>query len=161
MILKLHLRYFILASMVAGVFSVFFEIAAMAAEPVDQTRLTLSFHTLEGDSQQIRLDEIWRIRESYSYDEPARAAVIDYAFKRLFVDEPLKDVIEKVRRRRTVRQFTSPNGKPIYIVAEKIIGVVKSIPAQHHPKTKTVIVAREGQQQIQETRQSVQDLLVK
>jgi hypothetical protein len=33
--------------------------------------------------------------------------------------------------------------------------VSRPIPAQHHQNTKSVIVAREGEQQVQESRQSV------
>ena len=47
----------------------------------------LTFQTLDGDTQQVKSDEIWRIRATSTSDEPPGAVVIDYAFERVYVEE--------------------------------------------------------------------------
>jgi hypothetical protein len=121
----------------------------------------VSFQTLDGDSQQVDVAEIWRIRETNSIDEPPGAVVIDYAFERLYVKDTLNNVVRKVEERRKVERFTLPSGAPIYIVPDKVIGVSRAIPGQHHPKAHAIIIAREGQQQVQETRETVREALKK
>jgi hypothetical protein len=56
----------------------------------------LTFQTLDGDTQQVNPDEIWRIRATSTSDEPRDAIVIDYAFERVYVKESLASVVEKV-----------------------------------------------------------------
>ena len=121
----------------------------------------ISFRTLDGDILQVDLDEIWRIRAAIGRDEPAGSTVIDYAFERLFVGDPLETVVEEIRLRRDLRQFTLPSGAPIYIFPEKIIGIKRSIPNQHHPNSRSILIAREGEQQVQESRQAIRDSLGK
>jgi hypothetical protein len=121
----------------------------------------ISFRTLDGDSLQVDLDQIWRIRAAITRDEPAGATVIDYAFERLFVGDPLETVVEKIREQRDIKQFTLPSGAPIFIFPEKIIGIKRSIPNQHHRNTRSILIAREGEQQVQESRQAIRDLLGK
>jgi hypothetical protein len=43
----------------------------------------LTFQTLDGDTQQVNPDEIWRIRATSTTDEPTGAIVIEYAFERV------------------------------------------------------------------------------
>ena len=123
------------------------------------TRLT--FQTLDGDTQQVSLDEIWRIRATSTTDEPTGAIVIDYAFERVYVKESLASVVEKVGGVRPLKKFTLPAGKPVYIVAVKVTGVTRAIPHQHHPNAHAIIVSREGQTQVQETREAISEALVK
>ena len=47
----------------------------------------LTFQTLDGDTQQVNPEEIWRIRATSTSDEPPGAIVIDYAFERVYVKE--------------------------------------------------------------------------
>jgi hypothetical protein len=44
----------------------------------------LTFQTLDGDTQQVNPDEIWRIRATSTSDEPRGAIVIDYGWERVY-----------------------------------------------------------------------------
>lgn len=121
----------------------------------------LSFHTLDGDVQQVNVDEIWRVRGASGHDEPAGSVVIDYAFERLFVKESLDNVIDAIRHQRKIEKFTSPSGAPIYIMADKVIGIARALPIEHHQNSKSILIAREGQQQVQESREAVREALGK
>ena len=121
----------------------------------------LTFQTLDGDTQQINPEEIWRIRATYTSDEPPGAVVIDYAFERVYVKDSLASVVEKVGGVRPLRKFTLPGGKPVYIVAAKVTGVTRAIPHQSHPNAHAIIVAREGQTQVQETPEAINETLAK
>jgi hypothetical protein len=124
-------------------------------EPAGQ----ISFHTLDNDVQQVSVDQIWRIRAATTRDEPAGATVIDYGYERLFVKDPLEHIVDLIRAQRDVRKFTLPSGAPIYIVRNKIIGVDRPIPSQHHQLAQSVIIAREGRQPVRESRESISDAL--
>ena len=115
----------------------------------------LTFQTLDGDTQQRNPEEIWRIRATSTSDEPPGAVVINYAFKRVYLKESLASVVEKVGGVRPLRKFTLPGGGPVYIVAAKVTGLTRAIPHQHHPNAHAIIVSREGQTQVQETREAV------
>ena len=93
----------------------------------------LTFQTLDGNTQQVNPDEIWRIRATYTSDEPPDAIVIDYAFQRVYVKESLASVVEKVGGVWPLKKFTLPGGGPVYIVAAKVTGVTRAIPHQSHP----------------------------
>jgi hypothetical protein len=93
----------------------------------------LTFQMLDGGTQQVNPDEIWRIRATYTSDEPPGAIVIDYAFQRVYVKESLASVVEKVGGVRPLKKFTLPGGGPVYIVAAKVTGVTRAIPHQSHP----------------------------
>ena len=130
---------------------------AKTADPVGK----ISLHTLDGDVQQVNIDEIWRVRGPSGRDEPAGAVIVDYAFERLFVKGPLESVINDIGSQRKIVKFTSPSGAPIYILPEKVIGISRALPYQHHENSKSIIIAREGQQQVREPRDSVRDALGK
>ena len=134
---------------------------ALAAErPVQSANPGgISFPTLDGDVQQVELNEVWRIRGASGREEPSGAVIIDYAFERLFVKDTLDTVVGKVRDQRRIERFTLPGGAPVYIAADKVIGVMRAIPGQHHQNTRSIIIAREGQQQVRETRDAIRDLL--
>ncbi len=121
----------------------------------------LTFQTLDGDTQQVNPDEIWRIRTASTSDEPPGAIVIDYAFDRVYVKESLASVVEKVGGVRPLKKFTLPAGGPVYIVPAKVTGVTRVIPQVHHPNAHAVIVSREGQTQVQETREAISEALAK
>jgi hypothetical protein len=121
----------------------------------------LTFQTLDGDTQQVNSGEIWRIRPTSTSDEPPGAIVIDYAFERVYVKESLASVVEKVGGVRPLKKFTLPAGGPVYIVATKVTGVTRAIPHLHHPNAHAIIVSREGQTQVQETREAINQALVK
>ena len=121
----------------------------------------LTFHTLDGDTQQVNPDEIWRIRATSTSDEPPGAVVIDYAFERIYVKESLASVVEKVGGVRRLKKFTLPTGGPVYIGAARVTGVTRAIPGQHHPKAHAIIVSREGQTQVRETPETISEALVK
>ena len=114
----------------------------------------LTLQTLDGDTQQVNPDEIWRIRAS-------GAVVIDYAFERVYVKGSLASVVEKVGGVRPLKKFTLPGGRPVYIAAARVTGVTRAIPGQHHPKAHAIIVSREGQTQVRETPQAISEALVK
>ena len=120
-----------------------------------------TFHTLDGDVQEVNIDEIWRVREATGGDEPAGAIVIDYAFERLYVKDRLEAVVNSIRSQRKIEKFTSPSGAPIYIMPDKVIGISRALPLQHHQNTKSIIIAREGQQQVRESRDAVRAALGK
>jgi len=130
---------------------------AKTADPAGK----ISLHTLDGDVQQVNIDEIWRVRGPSGRDEPAGAVIVDYAFERLFVKGPLESVINDIGSQRKIVKFTSPSGAPIYILPEKVIGISRALPYQHHENSKSIISAREGQQQVREPRDSVRDALGK
>lgn len=119
----------------------------------------LSFPTLDGDIQQVSVDQIWRVRASSTRDEPPGTIVVDYGWTRVFVKDSLENVVEKLRSYRGVIKFTSPSGAPIYIPRDKITGVTRPIANQHHQKSKSIVVAREGQQQVQESRETITDAM--
>jgi hypothetical protein len=70
----------------------------------------LTFQTLDGDTQQVNPDEIWRIRATSTSDEPRGAIVIDYGWERVYVKESLASVVEKVGSVRPLKKFTLPGG---------------------------------------------------
>ncbi len=119
----------------------------------------ISFHTLDNDIQQVNIDEIWRVRGATGRDEPASTIVVDYAFERLFVEGSLEDIIAQIRDKNRIARFTLPSGAPVYIVTDKVIGITRAIPGQHHPNSKSIIIAREGEQQVQEPRDAVREAL--
>ena len=119
----------------------------------------LTFQTLDGDSQQVNPDEIWRIRATYTSDEPRNAIVIDYGWDRVYVKESLASVVEKVGGGRPLKRFTLPGGGPVYIVLAKVTGVTRAIPQVSHPNAHAIIVSREGQTQVQETREAINEAL--
>jgi hypothetical protein len=121
----------------------------------------LTFQTLDGDTQQVNPDEIWRIRATSTTDEPTGAIVIDYAFERVYVKESLASVVEKVGGVRPLKKFTLPAGGPVYIVPAKVTGVTRAISQVHHPNAHAVILSREGQTQVQETREAINEALAK
>ena len=121
----------------------------------------LTFQTLDGATQQVNPDEIWRIRATSASGEPPGAIVIDYGFERVYVKESLASVVEKVGGVRPLKKFTLPGGAPVYIVAAKVTGVTRSIPHLHHPSAHAIIVVREGQTQVQETPKAISEALVK
>jgi hypothetical protein len=121
----------------------------------------LTFQTLDGNTQQVNPDEIWRIRATSTSDEPPGAIVIDYAFERVYVKESLASVVEKVGGIRPLKKFTLPGGAPVYIVAAKVTGVTRAIPHQSHPNAHAIIVSREGQTQVQETPEAISEAVVK
>ena len=88
----------------------------------------LTFQTLDGGTQQINPEEIWRIRATSTSDEPPGAVVIDYAFERVYVKDSLATVVKKVGGVRPLKKFTLPGGEPVYIVATKVTGVTRAIP---------------------------------
>ncbi len=128
------------------------------ADAADRSAI-ISFETLDGGVEQINLDQVWRIRASLTSDEPAGVTVIDYAFERLFVRDRLDTVIEKLRTQRNLKQFTLPSGDPVYIVPEKIVGIQRALRNQHHQNSKSILIAREGGQQVQESRETVREML--
>jgi len=121
----------------------------------------VTFQTLDGATQQVNPDEIWRIRATSTSDEPPGAIVIDYAFERVYVKESLASVVEKVGGVRPLKKFTLPGGGPVYIVAPKVTGVTRAIPHQSHPNAHAIILSREGQTQVQEMREAVSEALMK
>jgi hypothetical protein len=121
----------------------------------------ITFQTLDRDTQQVNPDEIWRIRATSTSDEPPGAIVIDYAFDRVYVKESLASVVEKVSGVRPLKKFTLPGGAPVYIVATKVTGVTRVIPNLSHPNAHAIIVSREGQTQVQETREAISEALMK
>ena len=124
-------------------------------------QVQLTFQTLDGDTQQVNSEEIWRIRATYTSDEPPGAVVIDYAFERVYVKDSLASVVEKVDCVWPLKKFTLPGGAPVYIVATKVTGVSRAIPHQSHPNAHAIIVSREGQTQVQETPEAINKTLVK
>ena len=121
----------------------------------------LHSRTLDDNTQQLNPDEIWRIRGAATSEEPPGATVIDYAFERVYVKDSLANVVEKVSGVRPLEKFTLPSGAPVYIVTSKIIGITRPIAHQHHQNAHAVIVAREGQTQVQELREAISEALVK
>src|SRR5262245_746582 len=119
----------------------------------------LTFQTLDGDTQQVNPEEIWRIRATSTSDEPPGAVVITYALERVYVKETIASVVEKVGGVRPLRKFTLPGGAPVYIVTAKVTGLTRAIPHQHHPNAHAIIVSREGQTQVQETREAINTAL--
>ena len=119
----------------------------------------LTFQTLDGDTQQVNPNEIWRIRATSTSDEPPGAVVIDYGFDRVYVKDSLASVVEKVGGGRLLRKFTLPAGGPVYIGAAKVTGVTRAIPGVHHPNAHAIIISREGQTQVQETREAINEAL--
>ena len=115
----------------------------------------ITFQTLDNDIQQVTATQIWRVRAATTRTEPTGAIVVDYGYDRIYVKDTLDAVVEKIRGQRELHQFTLPSGAPIYIAPDKITGVSRPIPQQHHQNTQSVIVAREGEQQVRESRQSV------
>ena len=62
---------------------------------------------------------------------------------------------------RPLKKFTLPAGGPVYIVPARVTGVTRAIPQLHHPNAHAIILSREGQTQVQETREVISEALVK
>ena len=135
--------------------------AAECEAQSDHVNVELSFQTLDGDVQQVNADEIWRVRAAATRDEPAGTVVINYAYERIFVKDTLEHVVDKIRAQRDIKKFTLPSGAPVYIVAAKVIGINRPIPEQDNQNSRSVIVVREGRQQVQESREMIRQSLVK
>jgi hypothetical protein len=133
--------------------------AAERPAPDDTSDVQISFETLDGDVQQVNVDEIWRVRAASTSDEPAGAVVINYAYERIFIRDALESVVDKIRQQRDIKKFTLPSGAPVYIVASKVISINRPIPQQAHQNSRSVIVMREGRQQVQESREAVRQSL--
>ena len=121
----------------------------------------LTFQTMDGDTQQVNPEEIWRIRATSTADEPPGAVVIDYAFERVYVKESLASVVEKVGGAGPSKKFTLPSGGPVYIVPARVTGILRAIPNLSHPNAHAIIVSREGRTQVQETREAINQALGK
>ena len=104
----------------------------------------LTFQTMDGDTQQVNPEEIWRIRATSTADEPPGAVVIDYAFERVYVKESLASVVEKVGGAGPSKKFTLPSGGPVYIVPARVTDILRAIPNLSHPNAHAIIVSREG-----------------
>jgi hypothetical protein len=137
------------------------DVAGAAEGPAagETSSVQLSFVTLDGDVQQVNVDEIWRVRAASTREEPPSAVVINYAYERIFVRDRLEDVVDKVGRQRGIRKFTLPTGAPVYIVASKVIGINRPIAQRDHQNSGSVIVMREGRQQVQESRETIRQSL--
>ena len=120
----------------------------------------ITFQTMDGDTQRVSPEEIWRIRATSASDEPPGAIVIDYAFERVYVKESLANVVEKVGGVRPLR-FTLPGGGAVYIVPARVTGVTRAIPNLSHPNAHAIIVSREGRTQVQETPETINEALAK
>lgn len=115
--------------------------------------------TADGRTQSIQLDQIWRVRSAFAEGEPQGRTVVDFAFSRLFVQHKVEDVVKEINKSTPLIKLTAPNGSSTYVVIEKIIDIQKPIRVQHHPKTKAVIAAREGRQQVQESTTRVIEII--
>jgi hypothetical protein len=120
----------------------------------------ITFQTMDGDTQKVNPEEIWRIRATSASDEPPGAIVIDYAFERVYVKESLANVVEKVGGVRPLK-FTLPGGEPVYIIPARVTGVTRAIPNLSHPNAHAIIVSREGRTQVQETPEAINEALRK
>jgi hypothetical protein len=119
----------------------------------------LTFQTMDGDSQRVYPEEIWRIRATFTSEEPPGAVVIDYGSERVFVKESLASVVERVAPLRHLEKFTLPVGGPVYIGAARVTGVIRAIPNLSHPKARAIIVSLEGRTQVQETREAIIEVI--
>jgi hypothetical protein len=71
--------------------------------------------------------------------------------ERMLVND-LEKVVGRVGERRRVKRFTPPSGAPVYL-----IGIARALPNPHHRRSRSIIIARVGQQQVQESREAVRD----
>jgi hypothetical protein len=138
-----------------------------AAEEIDKSHpaaiepqvTQLTFQTVDGDTQQVNSEDIWRIRATSTSDEPRGAIVIDYGFERVYIKESMASVVEKVNGVRPLRKFMLPGGGPVYLVAAKVTGITRTIPNLSHPNAHAIIISRWGgdfgHTQVQETREAV------
>ena len=104
----------------------------------------LTFQTLDGDTQRVYPEEIWRIRATSTNDEPPDAIVIDYGFERVYVNESLASVVERVGGVRDLKKFTLPAGAPVYIGTDRVTSVTRAIPQLSHPNADAIIISFEG-----------------
>ena len=104
----------------------------------------LTFQTLDGDTQRVYPEEIWRIRATSTNDEPPDAIVIDYGFERVYVNESLASVVERVGGVRDLKKFTLPAGAPVYIGTDRVTSVTRAIPQLSHPNAHAIIISFEG-----------------
>ena len=77
-----------------------------------QQGVQLTFQTLDGDTQQVNSEEIWRIRATSTSDEPPGAVVIDYAFDRVYVKEKSRQRGGEGRRRTAFSEIYPANRRP-------------------------------------------------
>ena len=119
----------------------------------------LTFQTLDGDTQRVYPEEIWRIRATFTSEEPPDAIVIDYGFERVYVNESLASVAKRVGDVRDLKKFTLPAGGPVYIGADRVTSVTRAIPNLSHPNAHAIIISFEGRTQVQETREAVIEAL--
>jgi hypothetical protein len=65
-------------------------------------------------------------------------------------------VVSRIGEHRHVKRFTLPSGACLYR-GGKGHRDRSPLPNQHHRKSGSIIIAREGQQQVQESREAVRD----
>ena len=114
---------------------------------------------LSGEMRSVRADQIWRIRLSFSSDEPVGATVLDFAFDRLYISNSVDDIAARIGGKELLARFTTPNGLPVYIVASKVIETYKAIRGHHHPAAKAIVGTREGIQQIREPQERAVEII--
>ena len=122
---------------------------------------TLTFQTLDGDTQQVNPDEIWRIRATSTSDEPPGAVVIDYAFERVYVKGSLRQRGGQGGRRTAFEEIYPASRKASLHRCCQGDRRHPRHPGQHHPNAHAIIVSREGQTQVRETREAISEALVK
>lgn len=114
---------------------------------------------LNGEMRSVRADQIWRLRLSFSSDEPAGATVLDFAFDRLYISNSVDDIAAQIGGKKRLARFTTPNGRPVYMVASKVIETYKAIRGHHHPAAKAIVGTREGIQQIREPQEKAVEII--
>lgn len=135
-----------------------------AAAPKEEAKLRLlgdrlQFATTDGRTENVRIDQIWRVRKTRVWGEPKGRVVVDYAFTRLYVLHSLDDVIRMVGDQVKLEKFTMPGGASAYIVVGKIVDVQRALRARDHPKSKALITTREGTQQVRESKTKVLEMI--
>ncbi len=103
-----------------------------------------------GGTQVVQFGEIWRVRKAYASDEPPGTTVIDFANTRVFVATPLDSLLTDLGKKVPMTKLTAPNGEMIYMVADKVTDIYRSLPGLHNPASKAVVGTRDGTQQVLE-----------
>ena len=106
--------------------------------------------TLDGGTQIIQFNEIWRIRLAFASDEPAGAAVVDFANNRIFVAANVDELVKLGQKPLSLAKFTSPSGSVVYLSSNKVTDIFAALPGLHNPESKTVVGTRDGMQQVKE-----------
>jgi len=112
----------------------------------------------QGGSVSIPTGDIVFIRESYRSGEIPGRTKIDFGTaegeQEAYLMDPLPSVLKQLGNGVAVARLTTPSGTEVHVVAARV-EAVRAPQSWHHPKARTVLLARGREIQVREDRDLV------